>query len=836
MTAWRLARRELRGGLAGARAAILGLAIGVAAIAGVGSLARAIQDGLDRDAKAILGGDLEITQRHRPAPPDALSRFAEAGTLSSIVELRSMAHFEGKHALIELKAVDAAYPLFGATQLDPAMALGEALVPHDGMFGAAVDRSILLRLGAQVGDTIRVGEESFIVRAALVSEPDRSTASFTIAPRVMIAMDALAATALIQPGSLAEYRYRLAFADGRKAAAFAEALKRDFPNEGWRVRDPSQASPRLKEIVERLRLYLTLVGLAALLVGGVGIANAVRIYVARRMETIAIFKGLGATHGLVFRVYLLQIAALCTIGLALGAAFGATLPFIAAPALKEIFPVPLRFALYPAQLALAAGFGALVTLLFALWPLLGTRAVSPALLFRSGALPPDARPRPRDLAVLAVLALALAGCAALFLDDPRISLWFAGGAAMAFALFRLAGTAIARMARSLARNAEGRPTLRLALANLHRPGAATPSVAVSLGLGLTILVAVAAIQANLAREVEQDMPSRAPAFFFVDIQPNQAEDFDAAVAAVPGAGRPERVPHLRGRIVKVNGVPAEQAAVSPDSAWILRGDRGVTTATEPPKGSEIVEGTWWPANYAGPPLVSFDSSAAKGLGLRVGDTLTVNVLGVDIEARVANLRRIDWRSLGINFTIVLSTGALEGAPITYVATVAAAPGAEDALENAVVARFPNITAVRVRDVLETATAVLGQVVGALRTAAAVTMAVGALVLGAAVAAERERRRYDSVVLKVLGASRRDILRAYAIEYGALGLAIAVLAALAGSAVAYGVLTFLMRSAWTPVPMAVLAAALPGTLLVLAAGFWSSWRAHSRPAAALLRNE
>jgi putative ABC transport system permease protein len=835
--AMRLARRELRGGVRGLRLALLCLALGVGAIAGVGSAARSISAELAAEARTLLGGDVEIALRHRSID-DAQRRFlAGAGALSETTEMRAMAHGNGRHLLIELKAVDDLYPLHGAIRLEPAMPLPQALGFDGERPGAVVESGVLSRLGLHRGDTVRVGEESFVIRAVLSHEPDRAAASFTLGPRILISRNSLASTELVQPGSLIENRYRIRFAPGIDLAAWIEALKAEFPNAGWRIRDLANAAPRIKEIIARLGLYLTLVGLASLLVGGVGIANAIKAYLDRRTATIATLKCLGASGRLVFSTYLIQILVLASIGIMAGIALGAALPVMLAPLIGEFLPVIPRFSVHAQPLALAATYGVLTAILFALWPLSRARHVAPSMLFRALIAPISSRRDPTAIIGLAAVATLLAALVIASTSDRMLALWFIGGVVVSFLAFRLAGLGLERFARMVAHRSSmigGHPIMRLALANLSRPGAPTSSVVLSLGIGLTVLTTVVMIEANLARQVRKDMPTHAPAFFFIDIQPAQVEAFEATVRGVPGVHDIDRVPHLRGRISKIAGVPADQATITPEAQWVTRSDRGVTYAARPPAGAEIVAGEWWPEDYRGPPLLSFDANAAKGMGIGVGDMLTINVLGREIEARIANLRRIEWSTLGVNFTIIVSPGVLESAPQTHIAAVTTTREAEDAVEAAVADRFSNISAVRVKAAIETVASILNHIATALRLAAAVTLLVGLLVLAAATAAGQQKRIYDSVILKILGAERADVLKTYAFEFAVIGLATAALAGLLGTGAAFILITEVMHTAWAFELGTALAPLGIGLLAILTLGFVGCWRALTQPAARILR--
>jgi putative ABC transport system permease protein len=840
--ALRLARRELRGGIRGFRIFLSCLLLGVATIAGVGSIAASVRAGIAADARSVLGGDLELRLLYGPAGPAERAFLAGRGALSESRELRAMARpaapgSAARPLLVELKAVDGAYPLYGAATLQPEGSLAAALARRDGSWGAVADPALLQRLGLAVGDRIRVGTLDYRLTAALTHEPDRGTGIFNLGPRLMVAEESLAETGLIQPGSLVTYAYRLRLPARTAAGPVVEALKQAFPASPWRIRTLEDAAPGTKRFIDRTAMFLTLVGLSTLLVGGVGVANAVRAYLAGRGATIATLKCLGAPAALVRRTYLLLIMTLAAGGVLAGVVAGALAPPLLAGLLDASLPVRLRVALYPAPLALAAGFGLLTALAFSLPALRRAGAIAPVRLFRGPVDPDGERPDWRGLLWALPPAAGLAALTVIGTGDWRLSAGFAGVALAALALFRGAGWAVAAAARRINRPGRVRSALlRLALANLYRPGAATGSAVLSLGIGLTVLVAIAVIEGDLSQEIGETLPKAAPAFYFLDIQPDQAAAFDATVGSVPGAGALARVPMLRGRITAVAGVPVDRLAPKPQAAWALQGDRGITWSKSVPPGSRVVAGEWWPSDYRGPTLVSLDAEVAEGLGVKPGDSLTVNVLGREITAKIANLRRFDWLTLSINFVMVFSPGMLEGAPRTDIATLHADPAAETKIVQAVADRFPNISAIRVRDALEAIDAILGQIAGAVRTTAAITLAAGVLVLAGAIIAGHHRRVHDAVVLKVLGATRPALALGFALEYGFLGLVTAALAALLGSLGAWLFVTYALEAPWMLLPGAVAATALIGLLVTLLLGFAGTWRALGEKAAPHLREE
>ncbi len=829
-----LGLRDLRGGARRFRIFMACLALGVAAIAGVSSLAAAVRGGIAADARTLLGGDLELRIAHREITAEQRSFLTAAARLSEVAQLRAMARSpdNARRRLVELKAVDAAYPLVGAVRLAPALDLHEALAEAEGRWGAVAERVLLDRLGLGIGDEVAIGEARYVLRAVLEREPDRGVQAF-FGPRVLVALGSLSETGLLQPGSLVYRHYRLAVDEPDGAEGLVRVLADRYPDAAWRVRGLDDAAPGLRRFVIRTELYLTLVALSALLVGGLGVAHAISAWLDTRTQTIAILKALGAGRGVVFRAYLAQAGLFTLIGIAVGLAAGAALPYLAAGPLTDRLGIGLRPALYPAPLGLAALFGLLTAALFTLWPLARAAAIPPATLFRDLVAPAAMRRSRRTLAIVAALALILAGLLIATTSDRAFAVGFVLGAAVAVAVFRLAAALMAALARRAPRLP--RPAWRLAVASLHRPGAATPSAVLSLGLGATVLTAVLLVEGSLKTEIERTLPAAAPTFYFIDIQPSQREGFRSLVAGWPASSRYEEVPMLRGRITRLKGVPAERIAAPRELEWVLQGDRGITWAAGPPPGTRLVRGAWWSPDHSGPLLVSFDAEIAAGFGLGLGDTVTVNVLGREVTAKIANLREVDWNQLGINFVMVFSPGVLQSAPQTALATVHVATDQEDALERAITERFANVSAIRVKEALEAMGGILAEVGRAVRAVAGVTLAAGLLVLAGVAAALQRRRRYDAVLLKVLGATRADLLKALLAEHLMIGLATAAVATPLGAAAAYAVLRLAMelpfRFSLLPVVLAVALSVLFATIF----GVAGSLRAVGAKAAPYLRN-
>jgi putative ABC transport system permease protein len=828
-----IARRELRGGVRGLWIVLLCLALGVGVIAAVGTLRAAVDAGLASDGRALLGGDLEIDGGSQ-ALPDQLRDWlrAQGAAISDVSQMRSMLVApSGERQLIELKAVDAQWPLVGQAATEPSQPIRDALGLKDGKYGLLAEQIVLDRLGLHPGDTVRLGTATFRVAGALTREPDRVATAAILGPRVLISAGALPSTGLISPGAMVRYGIRLTTADPGR---LVPEIREKFPGQGWRIRDPSDAAPGVSRFIDQTALFLTLVGLTSLLVGGIGVANGVRAWLDARARTIATLRCLGASAGLVFAVCLIQVLVLAAGGIVLGVAAGAALPLMGARFLTAILPVPPVLGLYPGPLVLAASYGLLIALCFALWPLGRAARIPGGALFREGLVPEAARPSAALIVVNAALALALVGLTVATAADRFFALYFCAGAGLTLALFRASGWAVMGLARLAP--ASRFPSVRLGVGNLYRPGAPTPLLLLSAGLGLSTLAAVALIQGNMQHQISEQIPANAPSFFFIDIQNDQLPRFDAIVHAQPGVTAMHQVPSLRARIVAVKGVPVDQVAASADTAWALRGDRGLTYAATPPEGTHLVAGQWWKPDYDGPPLVSVDANMARGWHLGIGDIIRVNVLGRDIDLKIANFRDIAWQSLSINFFMVASPGLLAHAPHSHIATVRIADAEQGGLLRAVTDALPNVTGIRVEDVLSAISALLDQVAAALTATGALTLLAGTFVLVGAVAAGQRRRVREAVILRTLGATRSQVRTAWLTEFGLVGLVAGLIAAIVGSAASYGVVHYIMHTDWIFLPVTLiytLAGALALMLLFGYAGTAAALRA--RPAQ-LLRNE
>ncbi|MGR9499098.1 ABC transporter permease [Rhizobium leguminosarum] len=835
--AFRLALRELRGGIRGFYIFLACIALGTGAIAAVNSVSQSITDTIASQGQELLAGDVRFELNNREATPQEKAFLEGLGTVSVSTGLRSMARKPdgSDQALVEVKAVDDAYPLYGKFVAEPDYPLAALLSGQGGTYGAVAAPLLLDRLGLAVGDELLLGNVKLSITGTVKTEPDALSEGFGFAPRLLVSRQALLASGLIQTGSLVEHAYKIRLEDKAAMSGIQARASKEFPSAGWAIRTSDRAAPSLTENITRFSQFLTLVGLTALIVGGVGVANAVRAFLDSKRTTIATFKCLGAPAQVVVLIYLFQIAIIALGGILIGLVIGALSPMFAAQFLAQFLPVSTTPTLYPGALLLATLFGILTTLAFAILPLGHAREVPATALFREQGFEARRLPSWPYILLAALFMAALAGLAILTAYDRFIAVVFVGAIVFAFVVLRLVAALIAWLARRSPR--VNSPALRLAIGNIHRPGALTPSVVLSLGLGLALLVTLTLIDGNLRQQLTGRMNEGAPNFFFVDIQSAEVDAFRDLVQGQAPQGKLVEVPMLRGRIIAFNGEDVTKMNVPAAGRWVLNGDRGITYAETLPENAALTEGKWWDKDYSGEPLVSFSSEEAHELGLKIGDKVTVNVLGRNITAKIANLRRVEWESLSINFVMVFSPNTFRGAPHAWLATLTdptSTPAEDAAILKSVTNTYPTITSVRVKDAIDIVNQLVAQLATAIRAAASVALIASILVLAGALAAGNRARTHDAVVLKTLGATRAMLIRAFSYEYLILGLATAIFALIAGGVAAWFIVARIMRLPSTFLPDVAGLTLVTALVLTVGIGLIGTWRILGQKAAPVLR--
>jgi putative ABC transport system permease protein len=837
----RFAARELRAGVRGFRIFLACLALGVAAIAAASSTAEAFRQGLASQSREILGGDLAVSVRQRRFTPAERAAIQDLGQVSYALANRAMAQApSGERRLVELRGVGGDYPLAGKVRLAGARSLAEALAPQKGpggeVAGAAVEQALLDRLHLKLGERFLVGNTPVVARAVLLQEPDRLSRGFALGPRVLTRIAVVEQGGFAAPGLPFGETARVALKPGIALDAGKAALGRAVKVAEGRVRDRNDAAPGIRRLIDQLEYFLGFIGLASLVAGGLGVFGAVSAYLEARKPVIATLKALGAEGALVRNLYLVQVGLLAGLGVAIGLAVGAAAPLILGAAVQNDLPVPALFAVYPWPLLKAGAFGLLSAAAFSLAPLGRARATSPASLFRSD-LAAGVPVGPE--AVGAVLAGAgLAALAVAAAPSRLAAAIMIGGVAVAFALLWLLGRGGAFLAGRLRSVAQG--PWRLALANLAGPRSAARTAAPAIGLGVALLAAVVLIQSSLLGEVAEVAPQTAPALVFTDIPAERAQAFDLALAKAFAGPLTRatylRAPYVTGRITQVRGRPVNLANIPQSERWAFDNDVSLSAIAAEPPNAAVVKGRWWPATYAGPPLLAVDVEVARAARLKLGDSVTLSVLGREVETRVAALRKVEFGAFGASFPLVLTPDALAGADLHEVAIAKASRAQEAAAIRALGADFPEVNVISVREQLEAATELFGRLALAVRGAAAVAALSGLLVLAGAIAARARARIREAAVLKVLGASRGQILAAYGLEYGAVGLIAGTAGVVFGCAAAWPVVVKVLQIHWRVDWAGVAALLLGAALLAGAGGLLAAFQALSKRPAPALRSE
>jgi len=828
--AWRIARRDLHRRFRGLRLLLVCLFLGVGALAAIGTLTQAIRGELNAQGRELLGGDLEVEVWQRPLTQEENAFLESYGTLSQGLRLQAMASTEDAATPVELKAVDANWPLYGRLTLAGGSTMG---APPPGQAWIAEGAAERLDIGP--GDTFRLGTQTVRVGGIIEDEPDRLSEGFALGQAVIVPYDLPGRAGLTAPGALYQTKTRLRFSGNDDPEAVEKAIEQRFPDAGLDIRTRNRASPGADRFVSRMGEFLTLVGLAALVIAGIGIGGGVSSYLEARRASIATLKILGATSGDIARIYALQIGAAALAGALAGLAAGVLVTPLLAQALGALLPVNTGLVVDAPALLRAAGFGLLVALVFAAPPLMRARSYPAMALMRARVSPLAGEWRgaalPVGIGLAAIVALALSGS-----GEKLLTLTFLGGAAAMLGLLALIGLAIRKLAARMPRPAS--PIGRLALGNLHRPGSSTAALVTALGFGLSAFVLLAAVQTSLDGNIRRSVPAIAPDYFVLDIPKDRLAEFEGLVQDnAPGAAV-ESVPTMRGAILAYGPEGAERRVSDmehlPEGAWALRGERGLTYAEHLPDGNVLTEGKWWPENYDGEPLVSVDADLAEAAGMKIGDMITIGLLGVERTARIASLRRIDWESLGFNYVLIFSPNTLRDAPHNIAATVSLPPGEPaGSLLRDLVRTFPSSSVIEVGPLLTQAREILDQVALAILAAASVAVLAGIAVLLGAIAAARAARLYDTVVLRVLGASRGQLLALQMAEFGLLAAILAGVALVLGAGLGWLVIVEIFDFDWLPDWPRILAVLGGGIALVLAFALAASLPLlRARPARAL----
>lgn len=879
----KLAWREIHSAWSRFLFLFLCIALGVGAIVAVDLFAVNVEQVILGDTRALLGGDVELSWRRAISDKgrNVLDSLTDRDiVLSHVTEIAAMATVDSHNSqtpltqtasqLVELKAIDSAYPLYGRLVVEPHLPMAQLLDPlqsgcgRSPCFGALVQESLLIRLNLTVGSELQIGQASFLITAVLRKEPDRIANGFSLGPRVMISREALNATTLIQTGSRIQERYRLFISDSTSLEPLIGELRGRLSQEGAQVRSFRDAQPRLRRFLAQLNLYLGLIGFTILLVGGIGVACTIQGFLTQKIPIIATLKTLGADSSQIIRLYLTQSLFLGGIGSLLGVIVGVVLHRGLPLLLQGIIPETLPMNPTVPPILRGVLLGILATLAFSLWPLLAIRNVSPALVYRQAVNHSQdmANTQSRltrwrtilkhwwnDRAQVMVSISIMVGVTGLAMWQAHsltLGLFFSGACAVAVLLL-LGGTET--LYRILVHvPIPQRYLLRHAVKNLQRPGNFTKAMTLAIGIGVMLMTTLTIVQRSLLDLIGNQIPSQAPSFFFIDIQPDQYSQFVNVLQQKFPDSPYKLVPVVRSRLTAVNGQPIDpEEHKGQRNGWYFTREYVLTTSRDLPKDNVLTQGQWWdhtkgsysdgaPSRPSEFPLVSVEEDAAKNLGLTLGSTLTLDIQGVPIVAKVGSLRQVDWGSFSINFFMILQPGSFDDAPFTYIATTRVPTNLEVPLQQAIVAVMPNVTAINVGDVLENIGRIFHQLALGIQALALLCLITGSTVMIAAISINRYRRLHELAIVKALGASRRLLVFSLGVEFGVIGTFAGIVGLGLGCLLSWSLLYFFFDLSWN-FDLIVLSTGLLLTILLsLTTGFLATYRLLGFPPLSVLRQE
>jgi putative ABC transport system permease protein len=816
----RLIGREVRGARARLLPFLASLAIGVAAVVLVAGLGDSLSRAIRMEARPLLGADV-TARSSRPIPASfdgvaaAFPDVQRADTVDFLTMVAAPAGADGapgRSVMAELKAVSPGWPFYGAPTLDPARPLADLLDPA----GVVVEPTLLERLGLAPGAEVRVGGASFTVRGVITAEPGRLPSGLAAGPRILLSLDGLARAGLGESGARNTYRALFRVPDEARAGALATWLKEDAADATWtRIETWSDAQPSTQRSIERTSSYLGLVALLSLVVGGVGVAQSTRAWMARRLDALAVQRCLGMTTGEIRTLALTQTAVLAAVGSVAGAALGVAALSAAPYVLEGLLPVGAVQPWQPVAIARGVALGVGIALLFAARPLDQAARVPPLRVLRRDVEP---LPDPPLRAALGALALGggIYGLAWVQSRDPLVAAAFVGGLGAVAGVGALSATVLAR---GLGRYAHRVRTwwLRHGLASLGRPGSGFVPAAVSLAIGVVVVLTTVLVEGRIFAQIEDEFPAAAPSAFLVDVQPDQ-RDGVVAILEKAGATRVKSAPMVVGRLLAIDGrgVEALVAERGEDERWSLTREQRLSYMAALPPDNVIVAGAAFsaavPVSDAAPAELSLEQRYAESLGATVGSRLRFDVQGVPVEFIVSSLRTVSWESFDMNFFLVAEPGVLEQAPQSLLVTAQLAADREAGVQDTLASAFPNVTLVSVRAALIQARGLLERMGWGIRAVGAFTALAGIAILVSGVAADAARQGRKVALLKTLGTTRAGVVGLFAIEYGLIGLLSGVLGASGALGFSYVVVTRLMRLGWhTDVPVLLAAVALTAGL-------------------------
>lgn len=814
---------DMRGDIRRFGVLVVCLAVGTALIAGVSTVGTSIKQAVERDAAVIVGGDIELSRADRPGTAAELASIATFGKVATVIDTNVRAKSPANDAFVDLISVGQGYPLAGAVMsegLPAGTSPFDFLGLRDGMYGALVDPLLLDKLGAKVGDTIQLAGTPFEARGTLLKLPDGAVRGFRLGLPTLISTEGFAIlsdTTSPLPGLGTYFRYKV-LADGHDAEQLRAGLVAALGDTGWTIRTPRDALGAMVRYYDLFMRFLVIVGLASLLIGGVSVWTGISAYISERASVIAVMRSVGASRARIFLHFFSQIATLALVGVGIGLLFGAGTGLLALPIVGQAIGVALPPALYAQPLLIAAAVGLVTAFAFSYLPLQQALNIEPIILFRSRGLASPQFAWRRLVASVQVIPVLVSAIVFIWLaivmtgDLPLVAAFALVSVAAVVAFRLLTGLVIAAL-RRLPESAN--PVLRRALRGITSPDSNAPSVVISVGMALAMLIVVLALQTNLSNEYLGASVFDVPTFVASDLFQDETAKLREMQAEGGDIVDFTATPMLRGGVTAIGGTPVGALKPrGPEALFLLSGDVPLTYRAQLPPTSRLVEGEWWPADYSGPPLVSLHQSLRTGLGLKIGDEISFDIFGDSITARVASFRDYSWQG-GIDFLVAFAPGTLEAYPATLLGAVKAAPGREEAVEQSLAKALPDVRFIAIGETLDQITQALGQLSLAASLVGGLAVGNGLLVLIGSLAAGRQQRRADALITTVLGAQQPEIIAVFALQFLLIAVFAAILATLMGLAVAWTLTLALLDVDFT-VNSWLLAAVTAGAVAIVAA--------------------
>ena len=784
---------------------VICLAIGVGALMTIKSVSDIMEQGILKESKSLLAGDIEIKSSWPQSQADRAyqKQALPESEFQFLREVHAMARFPsnigGRNGtlLVELKSLPTEpplYPYYGILKTKPALPINELLKGS----GALVDPNFLLKTKLNVGHTFQLGSVTAHIAGVIEGEPDRISLAFSLGPRVMVSNATLDRSQLIAPGSRIRYKTLIRLPKDTDPEQAVGLLEFGLKDKGTSIRTYRDMESNLTSSVDRMGKYLGSVGVIALLMGGIGIAMIIRTFMAQKLDTIAILNCLGATSRTVFHVYLLQAVLLGLIGSGLGVGIGYGLQYLLPSKMSGLLNIQFEpgFLWVPAAQSLSLGM--ITTLLFTVWPLIRAVRTRPLRLFRHIAEEEElSKGSRRERWIMsALLGLGLAAILIWQAESLRRGMVFLIALGVSAGLLAGISALLLKTLRTLPPSK--RMTRRYGLANLYRPNNQAVSIITALGIGIMLVLSIRLVQMDMIDMLNKNTDIKPPNFFFIDIQRDQTETFKKVVRKTAPDAKLELTPLVRSRLHSIDDRTIEnwQYQNKHEEEWFITREFVLTYMEgEPPQDNIIIDGRWWSQEESKLAQVSLEKDAARRLGATLGSQLTVDIQGIPVTAEVTSIRKVSWRNIRTNFYMIYSPGALAQAPVTYVGTVSLDQTQEMALQAAVVNALPNVTALSTRNIVNTVESVVNKLLTLVDFMSGFAIVSGLFILSGAIASTKFRRLKESAILKTLGAKRSVVASILGYEYAMLGVIAATIGVLLSAGLSWAVMEYIVKSDW-----------------------------------------